>query len=675
MKILIVDDSLTIRKIVTRYLLKHGYEQIDEAVDGQEAIELLQQHNYGCMFLDINMPRLDGFGVLKWLSQRQCHNHMHTVIMSTEIMQFSAKKNQEMGIHTIIPKPFTGNEFEKIAVSLVNVIASEKHSVPLVYDGPILIIDDSTAMRTIIRKQLSNLNCLNVTEAIDGKDGLEKISEWAMLYEEDETIGIVFLDLIMPKMDGLQLIEVLENKGLLSKLQIILLSGSIDMALTMIDGISIMAALPKPFQHEAFVQALRPLIEGKKQIQTFGHNDVKIFFDAEALKYAPISLMSLPAENFEELVEYLFSPFESLAMEMSFPKERSREIPNDTFESLIKSVYRPVLLIDTHIVTYAELEFLYDKSVQMDQIEAALRAIRKDDIQHYCKNNIVPKNHEYIELRTKIGRYKLAVNTLIERKNKLAQHYKATPSKEIKGAYEKHEHDLLNYRNALENHEKLLEGLSATLEAEYKAELEYLIEMQLKRIVVTSNQIRAAFDRALWRGMRNSMRFRAYCNSRGRHVELSTQSWLENEAKSMLEQHRQFFEKDFCSSILIIGFKESGGGRIRDELKKFSPSYNVQTFSTWSIKNYAVPYVPSLLIFNRESKEFSIEQYIQEVAKHFEVTSDTLNTLIVYEGSIKSEELLHGNSLYNLKLKNYIKVPKNSSEFALMGMKIKSLIF
>lgn len=676
MKILIVDDSLTVRKIVIRYLLKHGYDQIDEAVNGEEAIALLKQYKYGCIFLDINMPVMDGFAVLEWLNAVSWRNDVHVVVMSTEVALYSPEKIRDMGINTAIAKPFTGNEFEKIAVSLLNVIASKENSITLVYDGPILIIDDSMAMRNIIRKQLSNLNCLNVTEAVDGKDGLEKISEWAMLYEEEEKMGIVFLDLIMPNMDGLELIEVLEEKGLLSKLQIVLLSGNIEMALDMLDGISIKAALPKPFEHTAFVNALRPLIEDTKEVLTQGSiSDIQLFFDTEQPKAMVFSLKSIRPENIDELEDYLFSQFESIALGTSFPKERFREINGEKFGSWISSVYRPVLSIDPKISTYSELEFLYGRIEESAQHETAIGSIGNEEIEEYCKTVLIPMHEDYIGLMKEIGRYKLAVKTLIERKNKLLQQYKSAPSSEIKEAYEKQGHDLLNYRKALENYEKLREELVDSLETEYKGKVETIVKFQYNRMALLSNQIRAAFDRALWRGMSSSIRFRAYCNAHSRHAALSTQSWLENEANKKFTDERAYFENNFCTSILIVGFKDGESGRLREELKKIFPVYNVQAFSTWTIKNYSLPYEPSLLIFNRESKELNIEEYVKEIADYYETVPSALNTLIVYEGSIKSEELLGNNSLYNLKLKNYMKMPKNSNEFALMEIKIKSLIF
>lgn len=655
--------------------MKHGYDQIDEAVDGKEAVALLQQYEYGCIFLDINMPVMDGFAVLEWLNRVPWRDQIHVVVMSTEVMQLDQKRIQELRIDTVIPKPFNGSEFERTAVSLLNVISSKAQTVQLVYDGPILIIDDSLAMRNIIRKQLENLNCLNITEAVNGKEGLEKISEWAMLYEDDAKMGIVFLDLIMPVMDGLQLIEILEEKELLGKLQIIVLSGSIDMALTMVEGSSIMAALPKPFEHKAFVQAFRPLIEvNPVRLQT-RQNEIKLFFDAKKNVENLASLDVIETDTLCELSEFLFSSFESMTLELSFPKKRLREIPKEVFALCISSVYRSVLMIDHRIRNYSELEYLYDQLQKIDRYESQIRAITPEEILDYIRIKLLPKNNEYADLSAKLSRYRIAIKTLIERKNKLIQLYKETPSKQVKETYEKYEHDLASYRGALESHGKQFNNLAKFLENEIMDEWEQTLKAQIHRMTKTANQIRAEFDRSLWRGMRISKSFRSYCNSHGRHLELTTQSWLEHENNRLYEQLSHFFEVDFRTSILIVGFKDSEGSRMRKELKIYFPKYDIQAFTNWTIKNYGLPYVPNLFILNRESQEEGFETYLNEVAKRFETSVEVLNTLIVYKGAIKSSELIGNDSLYNLKLKNYIKMPSSPHEYTMMALKAKSLIF
>lgn len=655
--------------------MKHGYDQVDEAVDGKEALGLLLQYEYGCVFLDINMPVMDGFAVLEWLNSVSWRDQIHVVVMSTEVMQLGQNRIRELQIDTVIPKPFTGSEFERTAVSLLNVISSRAQTVQLVYDGPVLIIDDSSAMRNIIRRQLAHLNCLNVTEAINGKDGLEKISEWAMLYEDDEKMGIVFLDLTMPVMDGLQLIEILEEKELLSKLQIIVLSGSIDMALTMVEGSSIMAALPKPFQYTDFVEAFRPLIEEKPILNPTSLNESKLFFDTKMYFEKLTTLDMIEAESLNELTEFLFAAFESMTLELSFPKERLREIPKEVFTLCIQSVYRSVLMIDHRIKNYFELEYLYDQLQKIDRYESQICAITTEEILLYSRARLLPKNNEYAELTAKINRYRIAIKTLIERKNKLVQIYKETPTKQLKETYEKYEHDLASYRGSLESHEKQLSDLSQFLENELIDQWEQAVKLQIDRIVKTANQIRAEFDRSLWKGMRASKRFRSYCNTQGRHLELTTQSWLQYENKEIYRQLSRFFEADCRTSVLIVGFRDSEGSRMREELKKNFHFYDIQAFTNWTINNYGLPYVPNLFILNRESQEEGLEMYLKEVAKRFETSVEQLNTLIVYKGAVKSSELISNDSLYNLKLKNFITMPSSPLEYTAMALKAKSLIF
>ncbi len=66
-KLLVVDDSRTVRLQVERILTNAGY-QVITAVNGLEAIELLRQHP-SLMVLDVNMPGLDGYGVCQQLNQ------------------------------------------------------------------------------------------------------------------------------------------------------------------------------------------------------------------------------------------------------------------------------------------------------------------------------------------------------------------------------------------------------------------------------------------------------------------------------------------------------------------------------------------------------------------------------------------------------------------------------
>ena len=65
-RILVADDDMSIRRLVSTIVRREGLT-VDAAADGAEAIELLEQHQYAVILLDLMMPRVDGFGVIEHL--------------------------------------------------------------------------------------------------------------------------------------------------------------------------------------------------------------------------------------------------------------------------------------------------------------------------------------------------------------------------------------------------------------------------------------------------------------------------------------------------------------------------------------------------------------------------------------------------------------------------------
>ena len=102
-KILIVDDSLTVRMYHRQILEKEGYE-CDEAENGMEALEKAQLKEYDLYIVDINMPVLDGYSFVKRL--RDGEGHLAPVIMvSTESETKDMDLAYESGASMYLIKP------------------------------------------------------------------------------------------------------------------------------------------------------------------------------------------------------------------------------------------------------------------------------------------------------------------------------------------------------------------------------------------------------------------------------------------------------------------------------------------------------------------------------------------------------------------------------------------
>jgi two-component system chemotaxis response regulator CheY len=89
-KVLIVDDSLTVRMYHKQLLTKDGYE-CDEAENGMEALEKSQMRDYDLYLVDINMPVMDGYTFVKKLREEK--KLTPVIMISTE----SESKDKEMG--------------------------------------------------------------------------------------------------------------------------------------------------------------------------------------------------------------------------------------------------------------------------------------------------------------------------------------------------------------------------------------------------------------------------------------------------------------------------------------------------------------------------------------------------------------------------------------------------
>lgn len=136
MKILVVDDEIKIREVVSEYAKALNYE-CDEASNGKDAIEKVRNNNYDCIVLDIMMPELDGFSACKKIK----------AIKDVPIIMLSARQEEddkllsfEIGVDDYVTKPFSPKELMariKAVCERYNLRDNEKY----VFDG--LIIDVS----------------------------------------------------------------------------------------------------------------------------------------------------------------------------------------------------------------------------------------------------------------------------------------------------------------------------------------------------------------------------------------------------------------------------------------------------------------------------------------------------------------------------------------------------
>ena len=129
-KILIADDSKMNQQILTD-TLGDRYEYL-YADDGIEALEVLHSHvDVGLVLLDINMPRLDGFGVLEVMKQRSWIKEVPVIIISAENGSNFIKKAYDLGATDYISRPFNLTVVRRRVSNTLMLYDRQRHLVQL----------------------------------------------------------------------------------------------------------------------------------------------------------------------------------------------------------------------------------------------------------------------------------------------------------------------------------------------------------------------------------------------------------------------------------------------------------------------------------------------------------------------------------------------------------------
>lgn len=105
-KILIVDDSPTIRRMVAASLLRLGDISFEEASNGLEAIEKLARETPNLMVLDLNMPDMHGLEVLQFVRAHAPYREIPIIVLTTRYDADSRKTALESGASRYLTKPF-----------------------------------------------------------------------------------------------------------------------------------------------------------------------------------------------------------------------------------------------------------------------------------------------------------------------------------------------------------------------------------------------------------------------------------------------------------------------------------------------------------------------------------------------------------------------------------------
>ena len=180
---------------------KKGY-RILEASNGREALTLTREHHPDLITLDVQMPDISGFDVTAVLKNDDETKDIPILILSVIEDKFKAYK---LGANDCMTKPFDNEEL----VAKVNqlLIGTKK---------TVLVVDDDRALVKSVKYHLEHKG-YSTCVAYDGAQAMEIV--------ESHRPDLIVLDIIMPNMDGYEVIKRLKSKAETANIPIVLMTG------------------------------------------------------------------------------------------------------------------------------------------------------------------------------------------------------------------------------------------------------------------------------------------------------------------------------------------------------------------------------------------------------------------------------------------------------------------
>jgi len=109
LKVLVIDDSKTIRRTAETLLAKEGCE-VHTAVDGFDALAKIAETTPDIVFVDIMMPRLDGYQTCSLIKHNKAYKNIPVIMLSSKDGLFDRARGRIVGSEHYLTKPFTKDE-------------------------------------------------------------------------------------------------------------------------------------------------------------------------------------------------------------------------------------------------------------------------------------------------------------------------------------------------------------------------------------------------------------------------------------------------------------------------------------------------------------------------------------------------------------------------------------
>ena len=200
--VLVIDDDTAVRNFITRSLAGEGVRVV-AAADGEEGLHLAAQLRPAIIFLDVLMPRMDGWAVLSALKADRS-------LTDTPVVMMTITSEMEMG-YLLGASEYLAKPIDRDRL----VVLIQKYRVAG-QPAELLVVDDDEATRQVVRRTLAKQGW-TVAEAENGRVALEQVAR--------HKPSLILLDLMMPELDGFEFLAALRKNEAWQSVPVVVLTS------------------------------------------------------------------------------------------------------------------------------------------------------------------------------------------------------------------------------------------------------------------------------------------------------------------------------------------------------------------------------------------------------------------------------------------------------------------
>jgi CheY-like chemotaxis protein len=227
--LLIIEDDQVSRDAIKR-LLKNKAVTIKEAATAKAALTLLKKETFDCVVLDLNLPDMSGFELLKQISIDKKIETMPVVIYTGKDLEEQEYNELQKYAKSIVVKGANSPErlFDEVSLFLHSVekalsqqqkkIIQLLHDPELVLKGKKILLADDDVRNTYALSNVLSKSGLEIILADNGKTAIEKL-------KTEKNIDLVLMDIMMPVMDGYEATKIIRTMAEYKKIPVIALTA------------------------------------------------------------------------------------------------------------------------------------------------------------------------------------------------------------------------------------------------------------------------------------------------------------------------------------------------------------------------------------------------------------------------------------------------------------------